>query len=346
MSQTHDLVLNQVPIHWDLDAGNLSFFGIPAVLFWLNPSLYRMLKPLVEVCGVEMFRLLVAHESSKGTDEDYNAMVTQLGESFGEGFLAWGKAVSTASWGRIELPELDLERRQARVRISNPWELKMLAGTGEHWGCPFMQGKIIGVFSHAFATSCWADEENLRVDDDEPSVEFRVYAADKTIAGEIEALQAARRGERERELQAEIDRATGELQRQLDLVERQRSVIRSLSTPLIQIWEGVLVLPLIGAVDEQRAAILTESTLEAVATRRARYLILDLTGVSAFGVEAANALLRVVSAVGLLGAQSMLTGVSPKVAQTLIGVGAELAKVPSYATVEQALQRVMQRPGR
>src|SRR5690606_18452410 len=73
MAQTHEITLNKVPLRWDLDAGDLTFLGIPSVLFWANPSLYRMLRPLAEHVGAEMFALLVAHESSKGTDEDYHA---------------------------------------------------------------------------------------------------------------------------------------------------------------------------------------------------------------------------------------------------------------------------------
>ncbi len=341
MATTHEITINEVPIQWDAGAGNLSFFGLPSVLFWINPSLYRMLKPLVEVCGVEMFRLLVAHESSKGTEEDYHTMVTQLGETFGEGFLAWGAAVSSAGWGHFELPELDLEARRARVKVVNPWELKMLRDTDDRWGCPFIQGKIIGVFTHAFGTTCWADEENVKMTDDELSVEFRVYASDTTISRELERARMVQQSEREAQMQRLVDSATLELQEKLELVELQRGMIRSMSTPLIQVWEGVLVLPLIGAIDDARAIALTESTLEAVVTRSARHVILDLTGVSEFDANAANHLLRTIAAIRLLGARCMLTGLSPAVAQALVDVGTELASVPSYATVQTALQQVL-----
>ena len=343
MSNAHEITLNGARIDWDLDTGNMRFFGIPGVLFWLNPSLYRMLKPLVEVCGVQMYRLLVAHESSLGTEADYHAMVTQLGETFAEGFLAWGAAVSAASWGRIELPELDMEAKHARVKIHNPWELKMLRETGERWGCPFMQGKIIGVFSHAFGLNCWADEERVVDTEDELSVEFRVYPAERTISGELERLREQSRDEHERRMQSQVESATRQLQDKLELVERQRQVIRKLSTPLIQVWEGVLVLPLVGPIDDERADELTARTLEAVSTRKARYVLLDLTGVSDFSLEVANHLLRTVGAVQLLGARCLLSGVSPKIAQTLIGVGTRLSEVPAFATVQVALEQVIGR---
>ncbi len=341
MSSKHEITLNNVPIAWDLEAGDLSFFGLQSVLFWLNPSLYRMLKPLVDVCGVELYRLLVALESSKGTEEDYHAMVTQLGETFAEGFLAWGAAVSTAGWGRFELPELDLEARTARVKVTSPWELKMQRGTEERWGCPFIQGKIIGVFTHAFGARCWADEVKTVDREDELSVELRVYADDRTLAGELERLRAEQQNARERRLQAMIDGATETLHEKLELVEHQRGVIRSMSAPLIQVWDGVLVLPLIGELDEARAEALIERTLAAVSARGAEYVIIDLTGVSLFSSAAANALLRTVAAARLLGARCLLTGLSPSVAQALVKVGTALADVPSFATVQTALETVL-----
>lgn len=341
MSDTHEITLNQVPIGWDLEAGNLSFLGIPSVLFWLNPSLYRMLKPLVDHVGVEMFSLLVAYESSKGTEEDYHAMVTQLGETFAEGFLAWGAAVGAAGWGVIELPELDIERRHARVRLTNPWELKMLRDTGEDWGCPFIQGKLIGIFGHAFGTTCWADAENHRTEGDDLVVEYRIYADARTIGEELKQARSAQINARERELREAVEHATAELEEKLTVVEQQRSLIRALSTPLIQVWDGILILPLVGELDDERSSQLTESVLHAISERSAHHLIIDVTGVAELDAEAAQRLLRAIAAARLLGARCLLAGISARVAQTLVEAQAELGGVPCFTTTQDALQSIL-----
>jgi rsbT co-antagonist protein RsbR len=114
------ITLNHATFEWNLADGDVCFFGISSVLFWANPSLYRMLAPLVDEVGPELFRLLVAYSSSHGTDEDYDAMVTKLGSTFEEGFVAWGRAVGSAGWGAFELPEFDRERGRAVVRVRNP----------------------------------------------------------------------------------------------------------------------------------------------------------------------------------------------------------------------------------
>src|SRR5689334_9938956 len=109
MEAKPSLTINKAPIVWDPDNGDVSFFGLSSVLFWANPSMYHMLAPLVEELGADLFRTLVATSSSFGTDEDYNAMVTALGATFEEGFLAWGRAVAAAGWGAFELPHFDRE---------------------------------------------------------------------------------------------------------------------------------------------------------------------------------------------------------------------------------------------
>jgi hypothetical protein len=96
MDARSSITINNAPIVWDPAVGDVSFFGISSVLFWANPSMFRMLEPLVEEIGVDLFRMLVAHSSSLGTEEDYHSMVTVLGSTFPEGFLAWGRAVSAA----------------------------------------------------------------------------------------------------------------------------------------------------------------------------------------------------------------------------------------------------------
>ena len=95
----YQVEINNIPICWDLEKGMLSFFGIESALFWTDPSLVNTLTPIVEELGKDLFRLLVAYSSSLGTEEDYHAMISTLGNNFQEGFLAWGQGVSAAGWG-------------------------------------------------------------------------------------------------------------------------------------------------------------------------------------------------------------------------------------------------------
>lgn len=208
-----EIELHQVPIVWDLDNSNLSFFGIDSALFWTDPSLVHMLAPLAEEIGNELFRLLIAYSSSLGTKEDYHSMASTLGDNFEEGFLAWGKAVSTAGWGTFEMPEFNLDDHQATVIVKNPWEISMQRNlpSEKRWGSPFLQGKIIGIFNHAFGISCWVDD-TCYYDSNDPHVELKIFPSKKTIAYELRKLRYERMMENERVLAAKVDQKTAELQ--------------------------------------------------------------------------------------------------------------------------------------
>jgi len=129
-----------------------------------------------------------------------------------------------------------------------------------------------------------------------------------------------------------------ELNKQLDArVQKQSKAILELSTPVIQIWNDVLVLPLIGAVDTTRAQQIVEQVLNTVAKTGAEILIIDITGVPLVDTAVANYLIKTIEAVNLLGSQSILTGVSPSNAQTLTALGVNLGNILTKGSLQTGL---------
>ena len=124
---------------------------------------------------------------------------------------------------------------------------------------------------------------------------------------------------------------------QEELIRSQEATLRALATPLIPVGEGVLVMPLVGAFDASRAKQVLEVLLEGVAAHRARAAIIDVTGVPNLAVEVADGLLRAARAVKLLGAQAVLTGLSPAIAQALVGAGVDLGGLPTRATLRDGI---------
>lgn len=153
------------------------------------------------------------------------------------------------------------------------------------------------------------------------------------------ARQASERIEKLEALQKEsLRQADSELQAKVDLVSRQQAAILALSTPTIEVMDGVLALPLIGALDDQRAAVLTENLLSEIIRSRARYAILDLTGVSALDGRSSQLLGMVASAVRLLGARVLLSGIRPQVAQELVSTGEHVRSLLTTRTMKDALR--------
>jgi rsbT co-antagonist protein RsbR len=333
------ITLNNASFEWNLEDGDLCFFGISSVLFWANPSLYRMLEPLVSETGPALFRLLVAYSSSHGTDEDYEAMVTKLGATFEEGFLAWGRAVSSAGWGAFELPEFNRETGTAVVRVRNPWELRMQRAGGKIWGCPFLQGKVIGILCHALGKGCWADE-HIEMDGPEPYVEFRVRPSEKTIKRELDTLRRKHLHEQQEELARQIEEATVALAKKDEEVEQREELIRALSAPIIEVWDRVLAVPLSGSLGREQAARMTSELLERVVRQSAEHVILDLTGLSVVDAAAAGHIVSTAAAVRLLGAQCAIVGLSPELARALVDQDIAL-EVRTMRTLADALREVV-----
>jgi anti-anti-sigma factor len=126
-------------------------------------------------------------------------------------------------------------------------------------------------------------------------------------------------------------------QLQEQLIEAQRSALRELSTPLIPVADNVLVMPLIGSIDSTRAQQVLETLLEGVAHNQASTAILDITGVPVIDTQVANALLQAARAVRLLGAEVVLTGIRPDVAQTLVHLGADLSDVTTHSSLQSGI---------
>lgn len=121
-------------------------------------------------------------------------------------------------------------------------------------------------------------------------------------------------------------------------LRRQREAIVAMSTPIIQVWHGVLVVPLIGELDDTRMQSLTEQLLSALSTLQARYTVLDLTGVPSLDASSAQHVLRLSSAVRLLGADVLLCGMKPQVARTVTELGVDLGSLRARQTLKQALR--------
>jgi anti-anti-sigma factor len=123
----------------------------------------------------------------------------------------------------------------------------------------------------------------------------------------------------------------------LDDLRASQETLRELSAPIIPVLPGVLVAPLIGALDSTRAAVLTSNILRMVQSHQARYVIIDITGVPFVDTHVAGILMRAAAAVRLLGAQVWLVGIRPEVAQTIVILGIDLQTISTHPDLQAAV---------
>ena len=130
-----------------------------------------------------------------------------------------------------------------------------------------------------------------------------------------------------------------------EIVLRQQEEIAELSTPVVKLWDGILALPLIGTLDSARTQVVMENLLQAIVDQSGEIAIIDITGVPTVDTLVAQHLLKTIAAARLMGADCIISGIRPQIAQTMVHLGVEL-NVTSKATLADALMLALQQTGR
>ncbi|MDB6072080.1 MAG: hypothetical protein JWL81_3251 [Verrucomicrobiales bacterium] len=130
-----------------------------------------------------------------------------------------------------------------------------------------------------------------------------------------------------------------------EVIKGQQSDMLELSTPVVQLWDGIVALPLIGTLDSNRTSIVMETLLQVIVQTRSEIAIIDITGVPTVDTQVAQHLLKTVAAARLMGADCIISGIRPQIAQTMVHLQIDLGNVITKATMAEALRTAMHRSG-
>ena len=138
--------------------------------------------------------------------------------------------------------------------------------------------------------------------------------------------------------QEKTEQAFEELQHKVDTIQKQQLAIQELSTPVIEIWDKVITLPVIGIVDSKRSEEMMESILDKVVKTQSKCVIIDITGVDVVDTKTADHFIKMVKAVRLLGAECIITGINPDIAQTLTSIGVDMTQIKTMRSLQNGLK--------
>lgn len=172
-----------------------------------------------------------------------------------------------------------------------------------------------------------------------------VVAANRFFSALVEGFVAGETAEVDRQ-RTEMERAFMNAMAQRHTQEEQlRSAISELSTPIVPVHEGIMVLPLVGSIDSRRATEITERLLEAISAYQAEIVIIDITGISVVDTQVANNLLMTTRAANLLGSRVVLVGIGAEIAQTIVQLGVELHGLVTLANLQAGISYALEQQG-
>ncbi|MBI5546982.1 MAG: XylR N-terminal domain-containing protein [Deltaproteobacteria bacterium] len=322
------------------EAGNL-LLGKNRMLLFRQEALATLRKLLVEQLGEGLSRSILTQFGFRCGREDHQAISKHYQWDSEAEELASGPVLHT--WEglvRAEPTLIDFDRAKGHFHMKGRWinsyeATLYLSEFGPATGpvCHTLVGYASGWCTSFFGQPLLAIEPTCRAKGDEMcSFEIR---PEGRWGSEAEPFRQA--------LAQTTSSLTRELEDKLSLIESQRAAIAQLSTPIIQVWDEILCLPIVGTIDTARSSEMTDRMLDAVVRQHARAVIVDITGIDMMDTKTADHFIKMAKAVRLLGAEPILTGISPSIAQTLTHIGVDLDGIRTLRSLRDALSALLQK---
>ncbi|MGM0844743.1 MAG: STAS domain-containing protein [Bacillota bacterium] len=320
---------------WDLENGLFQFEGDDAVLFWISTAMKSFFDTIEEVSGKEAAKVVMETTGFRQglvVGEYFQKLDMPL-EKVAEAIPA---TYASAGWGKIEIKELNKGSKSALVKLKDSWEFKINVAQGKEQSTTFLAGHFSGIFSGLFGTNVWFTLNKDQIQNDD-YCEFQFAPSDTTIEENIHDLTRKSESERIVKLESMVEERTQEL----------TELVKEISSPIIPVLEGIVVVPLLGKYDENRSEDLITKTLNNLPKHKADYLVIDLTGlhqyISQFTVEFLS---KLASAASLIGTETILVGISPELAQEITGTDMQLSRFSCFSTLKHGIYYAIGQQGR
>lgn len=329
--------VNGLDFEWEIEKGRFLFEGDDAVLFWITSAMKVFLDTIEEVSGEEAANLVlestgyrqglvVGKYFSNLKDVDIQTASKLITETY-----------ASAGWGKTEILDLNYQEKTLTAKLQDSWEHKIKVKQGKvSGGANFLPAHFAGIFTSLFETNIWYKVHHYQLEGYDSTV-ISYYPSSQTVTQNIHNLARKKELEHIQELELVVEEKTKELQ----------ELVQELSSPIIPVLEGIVVVPLIGKYAEQRSEELLRKILENLPSYKANYLVLDLTGLDPDIDEYTASLIgKIGSAASLIGTKTILVGISAELSMVFTQLGIKLEKFDCFQTLQHGIHFALAQLGR
>lgn len=327
----YQIKVNKNEFVWKGIEGELTFDGAPALIFW-DSAIELFLKTIEEISGKDVsntvyevtgFRMghLVSSYYEGRTD------VVQLLEEYKDIY-------KSAGWGIFEIHEYSFKEKRAVVRIRNSWEHRIFKMADKHTAGVLLPSHWAGIFSGLFKQNMWYKMVKSQLDGHEYD-EIEIFPSPVSVSHNIHELARKKEQESIMELEQKVEARTEELS----------SLVQELSSPIIPVLKDILVTPLIGKYNEDRLSALIEKALVELTRLKAKYLLIDLTGIKHVDPYTIHGIQKLIQSIRLIGGQCFIVGVSAELSIQILSSSVSLQGIQSFSSLQQGVEYAIQQNG-
>lgn len=331
----NEIIVEGIELKWNSESGEVLFEGGDVVFFWVS-AMKTFFDSIREISGDEATNLVLETTGfrqgvivAEGFRDTKNINASNIVEWISNTYVS-------AGWGKVEIVEMDEEIQHFTLHIQNDWEYKLNKLDGKQTEGIFVPSHYAGVFSSLFGKDFWYEIKQYQ-NDNQPYSIVEYFPSTITVQKNIHELSRRQEADKIKQLEQLVDKNTKVLQ----------NLVKELSSPIIPVLEGIIVVPMIGSYDEERAEDLITKTLEHLPKHQANYLLLDLTGLTKQLTEHTAEMIDKLSiAARLLGTEVILVGVSPELALLISQTLTNLKKFECLRSLQHGIYYALGKSGR
>ncbi|MEI4771335.1 STAS domain-containing protein [Psychrobacillus sp. FJAT-51614] len=336
MEKQANIKVNGIDFSWDLESGKFMFEQQDAMLFWISSAMRSFFDTIEEITGEEASQLVFETTGFRQGLMVGEYFQNMKNVSVEEAAKLITNTYASAGWGLTVIEDLDVKANTFKAKFINSWEHKINEVQGKSIGGKYIPAHYAGIFTGMFGTNIWYEVNHYQLEGYEHT-EVKYFPSDITVNNNISELAKKTEMNQIMQLEALVEDKTRDL----------NELIKKLSSPVIPVLEGIVVVPLIGKYDEERSMELVEKTLNNIPSYKANYLILDLTGLDEnISKYTAQLIENIASATALIGVKTILVGISPELSKVIAQSDVQLLKFDCFRTLQHGIHYSLGQMGR